>query len=185
MSDNPNSNIPLTDLRLAQLDTHGDAIGAQHSARERELPELQPVDRGRAAWQILMAAFIFEALFWGQRVAQSFRLNHTEHLWRDRFSNLVRYFPSTLLFAARIELLQSQHTCHRNDGVGPALPRIASGHRSSSIPKALYLLWTGTFYSWLAECVLCQFSARTHHSATCNVWGRNRAFVLCRTQYGK
>jgi hypothetical protein len=33
-----------------------------------EMPtqELGPVDGGRAAWTVLIAAFVFEAIFWGQ-----------------------------------------------------------------------------------------------------------------------
>ena len=29
------------------------------------LQELKPVDRGRDAWVVLLAGFVFEALFWG------------------------------------------------------------------------------------------------------------------------
>lgn len=34
--------------------------------REREISGLGAVDRGRDAWRVLLAAFIFEALFWGE-----------------------------------------------------------------------------------------------------------------------
>jgi hypothetical protein len=29
-------------------------------------PQLQPVDGGSAAWRLLCAAFVFEALLWGE-----------------------------------------------------------------------------------------------------------------------
>lgn len=32
----------------------------------REIPGLKPADGGRSAWQVLMAAFVLEALFWGE-----------------------------------------------------------------------------------------------------------------------
>ena len=35
-------------------------------AIEHVIPQqLKPVDRGRAAWTVLAAGFVFEALFWG------------------------------------------------------------------------------------------------------------------------
>jgi thiol:disulfide interchange protein len=40
----------------------------QHQSEEPTNPEasvLKPVDRGRDAWTVLIAGFIFEALFWG------------------------------------------------------------------------------------------------------------------------
>lgn len=33
--------------------------------REEVFEELNPVDRGRDAWTVLIAGFAFEALFWG------------------------------------------------------------------------------------------------------------------------
>lgn len=35
------------------------------SAHTRDQAQLAPVDRGKDAWRVLLAAFIFEALFWG------------------------------------------------------------------------------------------------------------------------
>ena len=39
----------------------------QHNPSEHEFTNLKPVDRGRDAWQVLVAAFVFEALFWGKQ----------------------------------------------------------------------------------------------------------------------
>ena len=33
--------------------------------------DLEPIDRGRAAWRMLMSAFIFESLLWGKSPSHS------------------------------------------------------------------------------------------------------------------
>ena len=43
---------------------------AERGSSDQEGPliqELQPVDRGRDAWTVLIAGFVFEALFWGTK----------------------------------------------------------------------------------------------------------------------
>ena len=40
--------------------------GRHNAAVDQVFPqELKPVDKGRAAWTVLAAGFVFEALFWG------------------------------------------------------------------------------------------------------------------------
>ena len=41
-------------------------INLEDGDRTCSTPELLPVDRGAAAWNVLFAAFIFEALLWGK-----------------------------------------------------------------------------------------------------------------------
>lgn len=49
-----------TDIRLNSPDNEPDS----HQLALNQ--ELKPVDRGRDAWTVLIAGFVFEALFWGR-----------------------------------------------------------------------------------------------------------------------
>lgn len=52
----PHSTAPLTSQRPNSL-----RVGSANAVAQ----ELKPVDRGRDAWIVLLAGFVFEALFWG------------------------------------------------------------------------------------------------------------------------
>lgn len=45
----------------------GDSEATFDTNEARQLPELEPVDRGLAAWRVLITAFVFEAVFWGEQ----------------------------------------------------------------------------------------------------------------------
>ena len=57
--------IQLQDVALASHGSHQQEIDAIDTEAEREASTLPRVDGGRAAWTMLLASFIFEALFWG------------------------------------------------------------------------------------------------------------------------
>ena len=52
---------------LAELPGHNDRqeTSGQTNAEEENVQTLPPHDTGRAAWSLLLAAFVFEALLWG------------------------------------------------------------------------------------------------------------------------
>lgn len=58
--------------QLQTLSSRRDERGLHHpptieGLEENEnVPELVPIDRGRAAWRMLLSAFIFESLLWGK-----------------------------------------------------------------------------------------------------------------------
>jgi hypothetical protein len=52
---------------VIQIDNNvGSALDLDHGGIV--LQQLQPADRGSAAWKLLIAAFIFEALLWGENL---------------------------------------------------------------------------------------------------------------------
>lgn len=54
---------PAQDATISQLST---TISNQNEMEyEAVASQLQPADRGSAAWKLLCAAFVFEALLWG------------------------------------------------------------------------------------------------------------------------
>lgn len=61
------NNMQLRDIQLPRNDTNGIAPSdLQPDDRpETNATSLPPVDGGRAAWRLLLAAFVFEALLWG------------------------------------------------------------------------------------------------------------------------
>lgn len=46
--------------------THRDSINDSEGDTIVRAQQLEPADRGLAAWRLLIAAFVFEALLWGQ-----------------------------------------------------------------------------------------------------------------------
>ena len=44
-------------------DTHENGLLDETRGNDQQL---KPADRGAAAWKVLLAAFVFEALFWGK-----------------------------------------------------------------------------------------------------------------------
>lgn len=57
----------ITDVFEFHLnETHiADRQMGDDASQEREIPDLAPADGGRAAWRVLLAAFVIEAIFWG------------------------------------------------------------------------------------------------------------------------
>ncbi|KIW13339.1 hypothetical protein PV08_08527 [Exophiala spinifera] len=48
------------------VEGRGESLENTHNGHEEDtVPDLPPIDRGRAAWRMLFSAFIFEALLWG------------------------------------------------------------------------------------------------------------------------
>lgn len=54
-------------LSQREIELDSRRLGSLHSRDDAELPrqELKPTDKGRDAWTVLIAGFVFEALFWG------------------------------------------------------------------------------------------------------------------------
>lgn len=61
---NPNTNIELTILPNQSTIIGDNSSRASHVFSD-QTPTLPPVDGGRPAWRLLLAAFVFEALLWG------------------------------------------------------------------------------------------------------------------------
>lgn len=64
-------NSPESGTQLQTLSSRRDEPGfhvepAESHEENRDAQELEPVDRGRAAWRMLLSAFIFESLLWGK-----------------------------------------------------------------------------------------------------------------------
>jgi hypothetical protein len=55
----------LFELQATQEQQHESTPDRQNS-QSFHPQELKPVDRGRDAWVVLIAGFVFEALFWGR-----------------------------------------------------------------------------------------------------------------------
>ncbi|KAI5459709.1 major facilitator superfamily domain-containing protein [Mariannaea sp. PMI_226] len=53
------------ELQTDTPDEHGDSTDRQLDSHRGLPQELKPADRGRDAWTVLIAGFVFEALFWG------------------------------------------------------------------------------------------------------------------------
>lgn len=52
------------------------------------VPELVPIDRGRAAWRMLLSAFIFESLLWGKQA------HHVPTFQSQNASSPLHHFSS-------------------------------------------------------------------------------------------
>lgn len=64
-------NLPqLPQLYAQPVPFHSSQNRVSHDARGVQ-QHLEPVDGGAAAWKLLSAAFIFEALFWGKILSTS------------------------------------------------------------------------------------------------------------------
>jgi hypothetical protein len=63
-----------TSVQLENLDTNRPQTTERHEFARSDTPDiggttpqsLKPVDGGIAAWKVLIAAFVFEALLWGE-----------------------------------------------------------------------------------------------------------------------
>ena len=69
-----NQVTPESDVELRHVDGGLEATAAvdvpdgevhEYTAGEADGQSLPPYDRGKAAWTLLLAAFVFEALLWG------------------------------------------------------------------------------------------------------------------------
>ena len=67
-----------------------------HDEEPTTAQDLQPADGGREAWKLLAAAFVFEALMWGEDRILSHKFNLSDE---TRVSTIIRRI-SRLLFAA-------------------------------------------------------------------------------------
>ena len=92
---------------------------------------LEPTDRGPAAWRLLGAAFVFEALLWG-KVSHCF-LNIT-NIETSRFSTFLWSVPELLLSPSAI-CQQSVHSDRRHGCLRNFVPWSPIGH---SDDKALF-----------------------------------------------
>lgn len=63
-----NTRSTSVELQTLQTPSNGGSFNGQdvqRSSNETVILGLKPVDKGRDAWMVLMAGFVFEALFWG------------------------------------------------------------------------------------------------------------------------
>lgn len=81
-------------------------VGTSHAPTTNPVPEddsvvmrqLQPVDGGVAAWRLLVAAFVFEALLWGAASSKP-SIALADHY---RLSNIFRRFPRLLFLTPTV-----------------------------------------------------------------------------------
>jgi hypothetical protein len=107
-------------------DQHSHVSITQEPTTATSLP---PADGGLAAWRLLITAFIFEALLWGQPATIS-RTNSSQsntELQKPRFPALFRRLPSALLHSPRVQRF-ALHRRRRNDSIRHVLPSRAHHH---------------------------------------------------------
>lgn len=64
-------NANLHELRSRADSRNLDSRNLESTEPLTSLPQvLKPVDRGRDAWTVLIAGFVFEAIFWGKLLLQ-------------------------------------------------------------------------------------------------------------------
>lgn len=85
-----------------------DEEGDPWNVRRRAEQELAPVDGGTAAWRLLLAAFMFEALLWGGYIHVARRTEQRLITIKHRLSPLLWCLPRILLQDSRV-FRQSLH----------------------------------------------------------------------------
>lgn len=63
---NTNSDVHLESLADTTYQQESSTLEGFEERQETAGQDLIPVDKGRAAWRILLSAFIFESLLWGK-----------------------------------------------------------------------------------------------------------------------
>ena len=124
---------------------HSDHNEAPHDAEVIQ-QHLEPVDGGAAAWKLLGAAFIFEALFWGisfhiQRQLHDITTN-TEF---SRVPSLLWNFSELLLPSSTI-CRQSVHSYCGHCSIWDILPWSTAGH---SVYKKIFEISKTNDMGWL------------------------------------
>jgi hypothetical protein len=101
----PATALELSDLPREQGDStspQADA-GQQIEAHENNVQSLPPPDGGRAAWRLLIAAFVFEACLWGTLPFNDRLIPPTNT--SPRLSTVFRRLPKLLLSDSRVQRL--------------------------------------------------------------------------------
>lgn len=89
------TNIAIQDAALSQLDHSDGVLGSDGQ-------QLEPADGGAAAWKLLCAAFVFEALLWGMRYCLPSGVTRQLLIQSCRIPDFFWCFPELLLAAARV-----------------------------------------------------------------------------------
>lgn len=121
-------------LQTFELETHHLSVevtrentgGNRPAAEDAEVNghSLPPYDGGKAAWRLLLAAFVFEALLWGGCLILKPMLSSQE--WPpaddlDRLPAFVRSLPELLFTATGVQWL-AIHCSGRDNCLGHVLP---------------------------------------------------------------
>ena len=120
-----NSTIELHDLNSQQPDqapSHVPTTGEPTIATS-----LPPADGGLAAWRLLIAAFVFEALLWGRLSLSTSQFLQFDANRERRLPTLLRRLPSTLLDPAPFQRL-AIHRHRRHNSFRNVVPRRAHHH---------------------------------------------------------
>lgn len=129
--------------------------------------QLEPADRGAAAWRVLLATFMFEAILFGKHYLSLTHWNflfigNSPTYYTDfRFLRLIRCFSKLLCEAPRIQG-QPIHTSCRDTGLWHTLPWGACNglfcQAVSTLSSAYHLDRLAVVYPWTHRWLLCKQS---------------------------
>lgn len=111
------NNVPAAGSSVDALQASDPDGHARLGNGERVEQQLEPADGGAAAWKILCAAFMFEAVLFGKySVRKETCMNILTHWIDSRLLGFIWCFPKLLYKALGIQG-QPVYTCRRDNGV--------------------------------------------------------------------
>lgn len=101
-SASPRSSVELNIRRpqITSIEARARSL-PDHESRQSEGQSLEPTDGGSSAWRLLFAAFVFEALLYGENLEIS-TLIQCRALIPGRLPFVLRSFPELLCPAPRV-----------------------------------------------------------------------------------